>query len=96
MNELFFLVFLSFFVLNYTFESIFFIDIFKNIDVEIELIYTDMLFYSLLFAVPKKRSKKPTMLKKNLFNKRPNLRRTNVKSIHFDEFFNNMQKWEIN
>lgn len=84
MNELFFLLFLSFFLFN----STIIIDFFTNYTCNIHY----FCFLGLLFAVPKKKNKKPTILKKKLLNKSLSIRQTNIKSVHFDEFFNNIQK----
>jgi len=82
MNELFFLLFLSFFLFN----STIIIDFITNYSFNL------LFFFALFFAVPKKKNKKPTILKKKLLNKCLSIRQTNIKSVHFDEFFNNIQK----
>ena len=89
MNELFFLLFVSFFVLN----CIFTIDLFTSIFPYYNM-HVDIVIMGFFFAVPKKRNKTSRPLKKKIFNKSFNMRRLNGKSIHFDEFFNNLPKWE--
>lgn len=85
-NELFLLLFLSFFFLSWFIST----DIITTIIAESN--YIDIII--LFFAVPKKRTKKNKTLKKKIMNKSSLIRRTNVKSVHFDEFFNNLPKWD--
>lgn len=80
MNELFLILFLSIFIYFLIFTT-------YIIDPFISIIWV-------FFAVPKKRNKKKNILKKNIVNKTFIMRRLNVKSIHFNEFINNIPKWD--
>lgn len=92
MNELFLILFLSIFI----FFSTFTLNLINpdKLDTTLKLCYIDLGGLSFFFAVPKKRKKISNPLKKKIINKIFTMRRLNVKSIHFDEFFNNMPKWE--
>lgn len=86
-NELFLLLFIGFFLINWIIS----IDLITTI---FSISYLNYIIF--FFAVPKKRTKKNKKLKKNIFNRSLTIRRTQVQSVHFDEFFNNLQKWDTN
>lgn len=91
-NELFLLLFLSFFLISWFISTDILTTIISQTSSASGYIYCIFLF----FAVPKKRTKKNKILQKKIINKSSIIRRTNVKSVHFDEFFNNLPKWDLN
>lgn len=86
-NELFLLLFLGLFFFNW---------LILNTPVMTTIILSSQLVINVIFffAVPKKRTKKSKNLKTKIFNKHLYLRQLNLKSVHFDEFFNNFPKWQ--
>jgi hypothetical protein len=59
---------------------------------------TNIVIVISLFATPKKKSKKMKKLKtqNKLYNKCNSIRLTNSNYIHFDEYFNNLPKYNEN